>query len=70
MKKILITGANSYIGTSLDKWLGQYPDKYSIDTVSTRDDAWKKKDFSEFDVVFMLLGLLMCHQIKDGRPLL
>ena len=25
MKKILITGADSYIGTSVEKWLGEYP---------------------------------------------
>jgi UDP-glucose 4-epimerase len=33
MKKILITGKDSYIGTSLEKWLSQWPDKYTVDTV-------------------------------------
>ncbi len=65
MKKILITGANSYIGTSLDKWLGKYPDRYYVDTVSTRDDAWKKKDFSEFDVVFHVAGI--AHVSSDPK---
>jgi len=27
MKKILITGANSYIGTNVEKWLLKEPDK-------------------------------------------
>ena len=57
MKKILITGANSYIGTSLEKWLGKYPDKYSIDTIDMRNDLWKEKGFSEFDVIFHVAGI-------------
>lgn len=57
MKKILITGANSYIGISLEKWLEKYPEEYYIDTVSTRNDEWKNKNFSEFDIVFHVAGI-------------
>ena len=52
MKKILITGVNSYIGTSFQKWVSQYPDKYSVDTISLRDDHWKEKSFTGYDVSF------------------
>lgn len=69
MKKILITGANSYIGTSLEKWLGNYPDKYYVDTVSTRDDVWKKKDFSEFDVIFHVAGIAHIKETKENEHL-
>ena len=65
MKKILITGANSYIGTSLEKWLGRYPDKYSLDTVDMRDDSWKEKYFSEYDVVFHVAGI--AHVSSDPK---
>jgi len=57
MKKILITGANSYIGTSLEKLLEKYSNKYSIDTVDTKDDSWKEKDFSQYDVIFHVAGI-------------
>ena len=57
MKKILITGENSYIGISVEKWLGNYPDKYTVDTVDTKGDDWKRKDFSEYDVVFHVAGI-------------
>lgn len=57
MKKILITGANSYIGTSFEKWLSREPDKYKVDTVDMRDNAWKDNDFSGFDVVFHVAGI-------------
>ena len=34
MKRVLITGAGSYIGTSFDRYLKEnYPDKYEVDTV-------------------------------------
>ena len=57
MKKILITGANSYIGTSVEKWLLQYPNKYSINTIEMKSESWKVKDFSDFDVVFHVAGI-------------
>ena len=57
MKKILITGANSYIGTSFEKWLNKWPNGYSVDTIDMIDGTWKKKDFSEYDVVFHVAGI-------------
>ena len=58
MKKILITGANSYIGTSFEKWLEKYPDKYFIDTVDMRDNDWKENSFRGYDVVFHVAGIV------------
>ena len=58
MKKILITGKNSYVGKSLERWLEKYSDKYSIDCISLRDDSWKEKDFSKYDVVFHVAAVV------------
>ena len=57
MIKILITGANSYIGTSLEKWLARYSDKYIVETIDMIGDSWKEKAFSGFDVVFHVAGI-------------
>lgn len=57
MKKILITGANSYIGTSFKKWMTQFQDEYQIDTLSIRGDAWREHDFSGYDTVFHVAGI-------------
>lgn len=57
MKKILITGKDSYIGTSFEKWIMKEPDKYEVDTVDMKDDNWKDKDFSGYDVVFHVAGI-------------
>ncbi|NMB43965.1 MAG: NAD-dependent epimerase/dehydratase family protein [Clostridiales bacterium] len=65
MKKILITGKNSYIGTSVEKWLAKNSDKYTVDTVDTRGDDWKKKDFSGYDVVFHVAGI--AHVSSDPK---
>ncbi|TVX79114.1 NAD-dependent epimerase/dehydratase family protein [Peribacillus simplex] len=65
MKKILITGSNSYVGTCLEKWLDNYPDRYSIDSISLRNNLWKKKDFSEYDVVFHVAGI--AHVSSDPK---
>ena len=57
MKKILITGANSFIGTSFEKHLKQWPDSYQVDTVDMIDGTWRDKDFSSYDCVYHVAGL-------------
>lgn len=57
MKHILITGANSYIGESLERWLKKNPAKYNIDTIDMLDKKWREKDFSMYDVVFHVAGI-------------
>jgi nucleoside-diphosphate-sugar epimerase len=69
MKKILITGKNSYVGTSLEKWLGNDPDRYSIESISLRNDLWKEKDFSDYDVVFHAAGIAHIKETKENAHL-
>lgn len=58
MKKILITGANSYIGTSFEKYIYEnYPDEYQIDTLDMMDPNWKEYDFSGYDSIFHVAGI-------------
>jgi len=63
--RILITGENSYIGKSFEAWLAKYPDKYSVDTISVRDDSWKRKSFRQYDVVFHVAGI--AHVSSDPK---
>lgn len=65
MKNILITGKNSYIGTSFENWLKRQPDKYKVDTIDMKDGSWKKKDFSQYDVVFHVAGI--AHVSSDPK---
>ena len=57
MKKILITGANSYIGTSFEKYMQQWPELYQVDTVDMIDGTWREKDFSCYDCVYHVAGI-------------
>lgn len=57
MKKILITGKNSYIGMSFENWLTSTKGDYQIDTLDMRDSSWKEYDFSPYDVVFHVAGI-------------
>lgn len=57
MKRILITGANSYIGLSVESWLKQYKGRYFVDTVDMMDGSWRNKDFSVYNTVFHVAGI-------------
>ena len=57
MKKILITGANSYIGVSFENYMKQWADEYSVDTVDMIDGTWREKDFGGYDAVFHVAGI-------------
>lgn len=58
MKRILITGANSYVGTSFENYIkSNYPDDYIVDTVDMIGTAWLAKDFSGYDSVFHVAGI-------------
>lgn len=69
MKKILITGANSFVGTSVERWLMREPDSYKVDTVDTMNDVWKQADFSQYDVVFHVAGIAHVDPKPDMAPL-
>lgn len=69
MKSILITGKNSYVGTNVEKWLQQYPDKYKVDTLDMLDQNWKEFDFSKYDVVFHVAGIAHSTPKKSQEAL-
>ena len=58
MKKILITGAGSYVGTSFEKYLCEnYADSYRVDTIDMIDSTWRDKSFTGYDVVYHVAGI-------------
>ncbi|MGP6146533.1 NAD-dependent epimerase/dehydratase family protein [Jeotgalibaca sp. A122] len=69
MKKILVTGKNSYIGVSLENWLKKFPEDYHVSTVDTRDSNWENKDFSPYDIVFHVAGIAHQDTKEDQKDL-
>ena len=57
MKKILVTGVNSYIGNSFMDYIKQFPEDYAAEGISVRNDAWQDIDFSRYDCVFDVAGI-------------
>lgn len=58
MKKILITGANSYIGTSFESYIKEnFTEQYLVDTVDMLDGAGVKKVLQGYDSVFHVAGI-------------
>ncbi len=70
MKKILITGAKSYIGESFTAYLKEkYPENYLIETVDMIDGSWKEKDFSGYHAVFHVAGIAHVKETDENRHL-
>ncbi len=57
MKRILITGANSYIGTTFEKWVQENCPHIQTETVDMIGEAWRSKDFHAFDAIFHVAGI-------------
>lgn len=69
MKRILITGAHSYVGTNVERWLKREPEKYHVDTIDMIDGSWREKDFSGYDVVFHVAGIAHVKETRKNRDL-
>lgn len=69
MKKVLITGANSYVGTNIENWLKKFPEEFCVDTVDTLHGNWKKADFAQYDVVFHVAGIAHVDAKPSMEPL-
>lgn len=75
MKRVLITGAGSYIGTKVENWLNASTDSatgeklFQVDAVDTINDNWKKADFSQYDVVYNVAGIAHVKAGKGDEPL-
>lgn len=69
MKRCLITGANSYIGMSFEKYMAQWPDDYQVETVDMRGEEWRKKDFSGYDVIYHVAGIAHIKETPENAHL-
>lgn len=57
-RKVLITGAHSYIGESFESYAKtKYSSNFEIDTIDMINGSWRTKSFSDYDVVFHVAGI-------------
>lgn len=69
MKRILITGAGSYIGTNVENHLNKYNAAqgrvhYVVDTLSQLDETWKNVSFASYDAIFHVTGIAHADTAK------
>ncbi len=57
MIKVLITGAGSYVGESVRRYILTTSTDFEIDVVDTMGDNWKTADYTRYDVVFHVAGI-------------
>ena len=69
MKKVLITGAGSYVGESVRKYILSTSTDFEIDAVDTMGDNWKKADYSQYDVVYHVAGIAHVNADPKMKPL-
>ena len=69
MKKVLITGANSYIGDAVEEYLSEEPNNYQVDIKDTIGWEPKAEDFQDYDVVFNVAGIAHRKETKENQHL-
>ena len=69
MKRVLITGANSFVGTNVERWLLREPGQFQVDTVDTMNGAWRQADFTKYDAVFHVAGIAHVDPKPEMAPL-
>lgn len=69
MKRILITGAGSYIGNSIREYLDNCRDEYDVQIKDTMGWEPRKSDFAGYDVVFNVAGIAHRKETAENRHL-
>lgn len=70
MKKLLIVGVHSYIGTFFKQYIQQnikYDFPYEITMISASDGEWKKTQLCSFDVILHLSALVHKKEKKNMK---
>lgn len=72
MKRVLITGANSYIGTSFENWIKENRADIETETIDMKGNAWEEVDFKGYDAVFHVAGIAHADagKVKDKQKAL
>lgn len=70
MKRVLVIGANSYIGKKFYEYVKREKNnEIYIDMVSASDGGWRKVDFSSYDSVLHLAAIVHKKEKKDMKEL-
>lgn len=74
-KRVLITGTSGYLGTSFKQYIDKQNENmpqenpWHVTFVSVRNDDWKQKDLSEYDVILHAAGIVHQKEKPDMEEL-
>ena len=57
VKKVLITGAGSYIGESFTFYASNNYPALEVNSIDMMDGSWKKVDFSSYNIIYHVAGI-------------
>ena len=57
VKKVLITGAGSYIGESFSSYASNNYPALEVNSIDMMDRSWRKADFSAYDIIYHVAGI-------------
>lgn len=69
MMRVLVTGKNSYAGTQFAKRIIELNNGWEIDFISVRDNGWENKDFSQYDAVYHVAGIVHKKETAENEDL-
>ena len=69
MKKILISGVNSYIGNSFEEWIKKYNNQYQINTIDMRGNEWRSSSFEGYDAILHVAAIVHKKEKKSMEHL-
>lgn len=69
MKKVLITGTTGYVALKQKEWLSKYSERYEVTTICLRDNSWRNKDLSQYDVLIHTSGIAHIKEKNQNKHL-
>ena len=69
MKRVLITGAGSYVGTHVMRRLQEELDRFEVRELDVKGDEWREFNFSGYDSVFHVAGIAHVSTDPSMEPL-
>lgn len=66
MRKILITGKNSYVGNAFIEWVDKNNENdFTIESVGMKNEEWKQKNLNNYDTIIHVAGI--AHVSTDKK---
>lgn len=65
MKRVLITGAGSYLGGAIEKELKAFPEAFAADVLDVKESGWAQASFAGVDAVVHVAGI--AHQKETAE---